>query len=67
LSGLAPLLRVRPVCRFGAQRTSEHAAEFDRWAPFHFVTRGGCLVEVSGIGHAIPLSAGDGVFRARRC
>jgi hypothetical protein len=34
LSGLAPLLRVRPelqqVCRFGAQWTSEHAAESDR-------------------------------------
>ena len=63
LSGLAPLLRVRPelqqVCRFGAQWTSEHAAESDRWARFHFVTRGGCLVEVSGIGHAIPLSEGD--------
>ena len=64
LSGLVPLLRVRPelqqVWRFGALWTSEHAAESDRCAPFHFVTRGGCLVEVSGIGHAIPLSAGDG-------
>ncbi len=63
LSGLAPLLRVRPelqqVCRFGAQWTSEHAAESDRWAPFHFVTRGGCLVELSGVGSTIPLSAGD--------
>jgi hypothetical protein len=35
LSGLAPLLRVRPelqqLCRFGAQWVSDHAAELDRW------------------------------------
>jgi AraC family transcriptional activator of mtrCDE len=38
LSGLAPLLRMRPeiqlLCRFGAQWVSDHAAESDRWAPF---------------------------------
>ena len=38
LSGLAPSPRVPPelqhVCRFGAQWTSEHAAESDRGAPF---------------------------------
>jgi AraC family transcriptional activator of mtrCDE len=44
LSGLAPLLRVRQelqlLCRFGAQWVSDHAAESDRWAPFHFITQG---------------------------
>jgi AraC family transcriptional activator of mtrCDE len=42
LSSVAPLLRVKPelqqLCRFGAQWASEHAAETDRWAPFHLVT-----------------------------
>jgi AraC family transcriptional activator of mtrCDE len=63
LSGLAPLLRVRPqlqqVCRFGAQWASDHAAETGRWAPFHFVTQGACVIELSGIEGSIPLSAGD--------
>jgi AraC family transcriptional regulator, activator of mtrCDE len=65
LSGLAPLLRVRPqlqqLCRFGAQWVSDHAAESDRWAPFHFITQGACVIELSGLGRAIPLSAGDAV------
>lgn len=63
LSGLAPLLRVRPqlqqLCRFGAQWASDHAAESDRWAPFHFVTRGTCVIELNGRGRSIALSAGD--------
>ncbi len=63
LSGLAPLLRVRPqlqqVCRFGAQWASDHAAETGCWAPFHFVTQGACVIELSGIERSIPLSAGD--------
>lgn len=63
LSGLAPLLRVRPelqhLCRFGAQWTADHAAELDRWAPFHCITWGSCVVELSGLGRRIPLSAGD--------
>jgi AraC family transcriptional regulator, activator of mtrCDE len=63
LSGLAPLLRVRPqlqrVCRFGAQWASDHAAETGRWAPFHFVTQGTCVIELNGLGRPIPLSAGD--------
>ena len=63
LSGLAPLLRVRPelqqLCRFGAQWASDHAVELDRWAPFHFVTKGACVIELSGLGRSIPLSAGD--------
>ncbi|MHB8885092.1 MAG: AraC family transcriptional regulator [Methylovirgula sp.] len=63
LSGLAPLLRVRPelqeVCRFGAQWASDHAAEPHGWAPFHFVTRGACVLELNSINRSIPLSAGD--------
>jgi AraC family transcriptional activator of mtrCDE len=65
LSGLASLLRVRPelqvLCRFGAQWASEHAAEPEQWAPFHFITRGACVVELTGLGRTIPLSAGDAV------
>jgi hypothetical protein len=57
-----PLLRVPPQlqqpCRFGAQRVSDHPTESDRWAPFHFVTKGACVVELNGRG-TIPLSAGD--------
>jgi AraC family transcriptional activator of mtrCDE len=63
LSGLAPLLRVRPelqqVCRFGAQWAADHAAEPGRWAPFHFVTQGACIVELSDTGLSVPLAAGD--------
>jgi AraC family transcriptional activator of mtrCDE len=61
LSGLAPLLRVRPelqqLCRFGAQWSSDHSSEAEGWAPFHFVTHGTCVIELSG--RSIPLSAGD--------
>jgi len=63
LSGLAPLLRVRPelqaVCKFGAQWASDHAAEAGRWAPFHLVTKGACVIELNDAGRSIPLSAGD--------
>jgi AraC family transcriptional activator of mtrCDE len=63
LSGLAPLLRVRPqlqqLCRFGAQWASDHPPESDRWAPFHFLVKGSCVIELSGHGRTIPLSAGD--------
>lgn len=62
LSGLAPLLRVRPelqqVCWFGAQWASVHPVETG-WAPFHFVTKGACVIELSDIERSIPLSAGD--------
>ena len=41
LSGLAPLLRVRPelqhLCRFGAQWSSDHSSEAEGWAPFHLL------------------------------
>jgi AraC family transcriptional regulator, activator of mtrCDE len=63
LSGVAPLLRVKPelqqLCRFGAQWASEHAAETDRWAPFHLVTRGGCILQLSGQDRTIKLTTGD--------
>ena len=63
LSGLAPLLRVRPelqyICRFGDQWASPHAAEPDAWAPFHVVTDGACVLHLTGPGRSIRLMAGD--------
>jgi AraC family transcriptional activator of mtrCDE len=63
LSGLAPLLRVRPelqyVCRFGAQWAADHAAETDGWAPFHIVTEGHCVLHLTAAGRSVPLEAGD--------
>ena len=63
LNALAPLLRVRPevqlLCRFGAQWATDHAAELDRWAPFHCVTHGACVVDLSDLGREVPLVAGD--------
>jgi AraC-like DNA-binding protein len=65
LDVLLSLLRVRPelrqVCRFGPQWTSDHAAESDRWAPFHLVTQGTCVIELDGPGRTVALSAGDAV------
>ena len=59
---LAPLLRVRPelqqLCEFGGQWESFHEAERERWAPFHIVTHGECLLDV-GSELGIHLSAGD--------
>jgi AraC family transcriptional activator of mtrCDE len=65
LNALAPLLRVRPelqeLCRFGAQWAVDHAAMSGRWAPFHCVTHGACIIELSDLGRMIPLMAGDAV------
>jgi len=62
LSGLAPLLRVRPelqdVCRFGGGWSAPHAAEKRGWAYFHIVTKGSCALERPGHG-PISLEAGD--------
>jgi AraC family transcriptional activator of mtrCDE len=59
---LAPMLRVRPelqaICRFGAQWASGHEPERRRWAPFHIVTLGGCLLD-AGDRLGIRLHAGD--------
>jgi AraC family transcriptional activator of mtrCDE len=61
LSGLAPLLRVRPelqeFCRFGGDWISPHDVAQAGWAHFHIVTRGECVVD--GPGHsAIRLKKG---------
>lgn len=62
LSGLAPLLRVRPelesLCRFGAQWASPHDPLVAGWAPFHLIARGSCLLDVTGT-PPILLEAGD--------
>ena len=61
LSALAPLLRVRPelesLCRFEAPWTSPHVREAQGWAPFHMVTAGSCVLDLSGTLHA--LGTGD--------
>jgi AraC family transcriptional activator of mtrCDE len=62
LSGLAPLLRVRPefeeFCRFGGDWTSPHDVAHLGSAHFHMVTRGECLID--GPSHsAIRLQKGD--------
>jgi len=62
LSGLAPLLRVRPelddFCRFGGGWSSPHQAEKPGWAYFHIVTKGRCLLERPGR-ELLILEAGD--------
>jgi AraC family transcriptional activator of mtrCDE len=63
LSSLAPLLRVRPelqyLCRFGAQWASDHAPESDACVPFHIVTDGACVLDLTGLGRSFRLDAGD--------
>lgn len=62
LSGLAPLLRVRPVledvCRLGGTWSSPHDHEPSGHAYFHVVTKGCSLLERPGAG-VIQLEAGD--------
>lgn len=62
LSGLAPLLRVRPelqdVCRFGGGWAAPHEAEKPGWAYFHIVTKGRCLLERPGR-ELLTLETGD--------
>ncbi len=52
LSGLAPLLRVRPmlddVCRLGGAWTSPHEPEPNGHAYFHIVTQGCALLDRRG-------------------
>jgi AraC family transcriptional activator of mtrCDE len=62
LSGLAPLLRIRPelqeICRFGGDWESRHDAAQSGWAYFHIVVHGECLIDRPG--HAMMrLEAGD--------
>ncbi|WP_139044028.1 cupin domain-containing protein [Allomesorhizobium alhagi] len=63
LSGLAPLLRVRPelqyVCRFGSQWASPHPPEPDAWAPFHIVTDGTCVLHLPDLPRSVALESGD--------
>jgi AraC family transcriptional activator of mtrCDE len=77
LSGLAPLLRVRPelqdFCRFGGGWSAPHEAEKPGWAYFHIVTGGTCRLERLGrefltleTGDVLLLPHGDGhTLRAR--
>lgn len=62
LSGLAPLLRVRPVledvCRLGGAWTSPHEPEPNGHAYFHIVTQGCTLLDRPGMGR-LQLEAGD--------
>jgi len=62
LSGLAPLLRVRPeltdFCRFGGAWASSHRAEPAGWAYFHIVTKGSVKLDRAGFG-PLRLDAGD--------
>lgn len=62
LSGLAPLLRVRPhledVCRFGGAWAAPHEPEPARQAYFHIVTRGRATLRRPG-GESLHVAAGD--------
>src|ERR1700726_1048002 len=62
LSGLAPLLRVRPeledFCRFGGAWASSHEAEPPGWAHFHIVTKGSVELDRPGFG-PLRLDEGD--------
>lgn len=62
LSGLAPLLRVRPeledFCRFGGSWMSAHGAEPTGWAHFHVVIRGDVQLDRDGL-ERLHLKAGD--------
>jgi hypothetical protein len=53
LSGLAPLLRVRPelqeFCRFGGGWTSPHGIAQEGCAHFHILTRGECAIDGPGL------------------
>ena len=69
LSGLAPLLRVRPevhsLCRVGANWKCDHNAESSPSARFHIVTSGTCVIELSGVRRSLQVSAGDVVVLPR--
>jgi AraC family transcriptional activator of mtrCDE len=62
LSGLAPLLRVRPeledFCNFGGAWSSTHEPQPAEWAMFHIVTKGSVQLDRPGFG-PLHLDAGD--------
>src|SRR6202035_3736945 len=47
------------VCGWARRGPPERPAETDRWAPFHLVTRGGCILQLGGQVRSIRLAAGD--------
>jgi AraC family transcriptional activator of mtrCDE len=57
------LLRVRPqiqsLCRFGSPSAREHEAGHGSSAPFHIVTSGACVIELTELDRSIALQAGD--------
>ncbi|GEP05336.1 AraC family transcriptional regulator [Methylobacterium oxalidis] len=65
LTGLAPMLRVRPelqdLCWFSGPWRSEHPAEPAGFAPFHIVTQGACRIRVASL-PPLDLGAGDVVL-----
>src|SRR5258707_15854113 len=62
LSGLAPLLRVRPeltdFCRFGGAWASSHRAEAAGRAYFHIVSKGSVPLDRAGF-RPLPPGTGD--------
>ncbi|GJD66962.1 AraC family transcriptional regulator [Methylobacterium frigidaeris] len=62
LSGLAPLLRVRPqlddVCRFGGTWAAAHEPEPAGQAYFHIITHGRAILQRPGDA-SLPVEAGD--------
>ena len=62
LSGLAPLLRVRPeledVCRLGGDWVSPHGNAPAGWAYFHIITKGSAALDRPGFARLL-LQAGD--------
>jgi AraC family transcriptional activator of mtrCDE len=68
LSGLAPLLRVRPelqvLCRFGGAWSAPH--QQDSGAHFHLVTRGRGFLELPRR-RQLTLEAGDLLRRREIC
>src|SRR3984893_13906607 len=62
LSGLAPLLRVRPelesLCRFGAQWALPHEISTGGWGPVPLVAQGRCVIAGAGTAPT-PLETGD--------
>ncbi|GLS46660.1 AraC family transcriptional regulator [Methylobacterium brachythecii] len=61
LTGLAPMLRVRPelqdLCWYSHAWHSAHPPEAAGWAPFHIVAEGRCLMERAG---EAPVLLGSG-------
>jgi AraC-like DNA-binding protein len=63
LSGLALLLRVRSqiaaAMPLRLTMGRESSAQPDRWASFHFLVKGSCVIELCDRGRTVTVSAGD--------